>query len=91
MKKIDEKISSNGRVIIPKKWRDALGIGDNSAVELRLTDEKEIIIRKKIHPLEIDDELFSEFTPFTDEEAEQAKQSLFPTKKWSAPEQESAE
>ncbi len=89
MKKIDEKISSNGRVIIPKKWREALGMNDNSSVELRLTDEKEIIIRKKIHPLELEDDLFSDFTPFTDEEAELAKQSLFPTKKWSETGQES--
>ncbi len=86
MEKIDEKISSNGQVIIPKKWRETLGIYDNSSVELHLTDEKEIIIRKKVHPLEVEDDLFSDFPPFTDEEPEQSKQSLFPTKKWDSPE-----
>ena len=81
--KMVEKVSSNGRVIIPKKWRESLAIEDNDFVELQLNKEKEIIIRKKVHPLEIDDDLFDIFTPFTDEEIEEAKQSLFPTKKWS--------
>ena len=81
--KIIEKITSNGRIAIPKKWRDLLLLNDDSFVEMQLIEEKEIVIKRKIHPLEIEDNLFDGIPPFTKEELEDAKQSMFPTKKWS--------
>ncbi len=47
-------------------------------VEMELNEDKVIIIRKKIHPLEIEDNLFEGVSPFTDKEMEEAKKSLFP-------------
>ena len=76
--KIFQKVSSNGRVVIPKDWREKLAIDDSSEVEMQLDEDKKIIITKKIHPLEIDDALFEGVDPFTDEEFEEAKKSLFP-------------
>lgn len=76
--KITQKVSSNGRIVIPKAWRDKLAIDDTSEVEMELNDDKKIIIRKKIHPLEIEDNLFEGVSPFTDKELEEAKKSLFP-------------
>ena len=76
--KITQKVSSNGRIVIPKAWRDKLAIDDASEVEMELNDDKKIIIRKKIHPLEIEDNLFEGVSPFTDKELEEAKKSLFP-------------
>lgn len=76
--KIHQKVSSNGRIVIPKKWRDKLSIDDSSEVEMELMDDKQILIKKKTHPLEIDDELFAGVDPFTDEEMSAAKMSLFP-------------
>ena len=75
--KIQQKVSSNGRIVIPKEWRDKLEIDDSSEVEMELNDDKKIIITKKIHPLEIEDDLFGEMEPFTDEELKEAKKSLF--------------
>ena len=79
-KKVVEKVSSNGRIVIPKEWRDKLKIIDGNLVELELKDNKLVIIKKKIHPLEIDDKLFDGIEPFTEEELKEAKQSLFPNK-----------
>ena len=76
--KILQKVSSNGRVVIPKDWREKLAIDDSSEVEMQLDENKKIIITKKIHPLEIEDDLFGGAEPFTEEEMAQAKKSLFP-------------
>lgn len=73
-----QKVSSNGRIVIPKDWRDKLAIDDTSMVEMELNDDKVIIIRKKFHPLEIEDNLFEGVSPFTEKEMEEAKKSLFP-------------
>ncbi|MFX1557793.1 MAG: AbrB/MazE/SpoVT family DNA-binding domain-containing protein [Promethearchaeota archaeon] len=79
--KLTQKVSSNGRIVIPKEWRDKLAIDDTNLVEMELNEDKVILIRKKIHPLEIEDNLFEGVTPFTDEELEEAKRSLFPINK----------
>ena len=76
--KILQRVSSNGRVTIPKEWREKLAIDDASEVEMQLDEDKKIIITKKIHPLEIEDDLFDGANPFTDEEIEEVKKSLFP-------------
>ena len=80
VEKLTQKVSSNGRIVIPKEWRDKLAIDDTSLVEMELNEDKVILIRKKIHPLEIEDNLFEGDSPFTDEELEEAKRSLFPIK-----------
>ena len=77
--KITQKVSSNGRIVIPKEWRDKLAIEDKHEVELELKDDKTILIKKKAHPLEIEDNLFGDVPPFTEEELNQAKKSLFPS------------
>ncbi len=76
--KITQKVSSNGRIVIPKKWRDKLAIDDKNLVEMELKDDKTILIKKRIHPLEIEDNLFDGVTPFSEEELDEAKKSLFP-------------
>ena len=80
VEKLTQKVSSNGRIVIPKEWRDKLAINDTSLVEMELNEDKVILIRKKVHPLEIEDNLFEGVSPFTDEELEEAKRSLFPIK-----------
>ena len=80
VEKLIQKVSSNGRIVIPKEWRDRLDINDTNLVEMELNEDKVILIRKKIHPLEIEDNLFEGVSPFTDEELEEAKRSLFPIK-----------
>ncbi|MBA7569983.1 hypothetical protein ES708_11728 [subsurface metagenome] len=80
VEKLTQKVSSNGRIVIPKEWRDKLAINDTSLVEMELNEDKVILIRKKIHPLEIEDNLFEGVSPFTDEELKEAKRSLFPIK-----------
>jgi len=82
VEKLTQKVSSNGRIVIPKEWRDKLAISDTSLVEMELNEDKVILIRKKIHPLEIEDNLFEGMSPFTDEELEEAKRSLFPIRKF---------
>ena len=77
--KITQKVSSNGRIVIPKEWRDKLAIEDKNEIELELKDDKTILIKKKIHPLDIEDNLFEGVVPFTDEELEEVKKSLFPS------------
>ncbi|TFG01551.1 MAG: AbrB/MazE/SpoVT family DNA-binding domain-containing protein [Promethearchaeota archaeon] len=77
--KITQKVSSNGRIVIPKEWRNKLNIDDKNMVEMELKDDKTILIKKKIHPLEIEDNLFEGASPFTEEELDKAKKSLFPT------------
>ncbi len=76
--KITQKVSSNGRIVIPKDWRDKLAIDDKNLVEMELKDDKTILIKKKIHPLEIEDNLFEGISPFSEEELDEAKKSLFP-------------
>lgn len=76
--KIEEKMASNGRIVIPKKWRDHLGLNDSQTVELELVNDK-IIITKKEHPLLKAIGLFDEIPSFTDEEFSEAKKSLFKT------------
>ena len=80
IEKLTQKVSSNGRIVIPKDWRDKLGIDDKTLVEMELCEDKAILIKKKIHPLEIEDNLFEGVSPFTEEELEEAKRSLFPIK-----------
>jgi AbrB family looped-hinge helix DNA binding protein len=80
VEKLTQKVSSNGRIVIPKEWRDKLAIDDTNLVEMELNEDKVILIRKKVHPLEIEDNLFEGVSPFTDEELEEAKRSLFPIK-----------
>ncbi|TFG18623.1 MAG: AbrB/MazE/SpoVT family DNA-binding domain-containing protein [Promethearchaeota archaeon] len=75
--KFQQKVSSNGRIVIPKEWRDKLEIDDSSEVEMELDDDKKIIIKKVRHPLEIEDNLFGDMEPFTEEELRDAKKSLF--------------
>lgn len=82
VEKLTQKVSSNGRIVIPKEWRDKLAINDTSLVEMELNEDKVILIRKKIHPLEIEDNLFEGDSPFTDEELEEAKRSLFTIRKF---------
>ena len=77
--KIIQKVSSNGRIVIPKEWRDKLAIEDKNEVEMELKEDKTILIKKKIHPLEIEDNLFEGVTPFTEDELKEAKKSLFPS------------
>ena len=79
--KITQKVSSNGRIVIPKEWRDKLAIDDKNEVEMELKDDKTILVKKKTHPLELEDNLFEGVTPFTEEELEAAKKSLFPREK----------
>jgi AbrB family looped-hinge helix DNA binding protein len=77
--KITQKVSSNGRIVIPKEWRDKLAIKDKNEVEMELKEDKTILIKKKIHPLEINDNLFEGVSPFTEDELKEAKKSLFPS------------
>jgi len=76
--KVIQKVSSNGRIVIPKEWREKLLINDTCLVELELKEDKVILIRRKVHPLEIEDNLFEDGSPFTEEELEKAKRSIFP-------------
>ena len=76
--KVVEKVSSNGRIVIPKEWRDKLKIEDGCLVELELNDDKLVIIKKKIHPLGIEDNLFGDIEPFTEEEIKKIRKSIFP-------------
>ena len=77
--KITQKVSSNGRIVIPKEWRDKLAIKDKNEVEMELKEDKTILIKKKIHPLEINDNLFEGVSPFTEDELKEVKKSLFPS------------
>jgi AbrB family looped-hinge helix DNA binding protein len=77
--KITQKVSSNGRIVIPKEWRDKLAIKDKNEVEMELKEDKTILIKKKIHPLEINDNLFEGVSPFTEDELKEAKKSIFPS------------
>ena len=46
---------------------------------MELKDDKTILIKKKTHPLEIEDNLFEGVPPFKNEELDEAKKSLFPS------------
>jgi AbrB family looped-hinge helix DNA binding protein len=73
--KVEQKISSNGRIVIPKKWRAEMDLPDGSIVELEIND-KTIKIKKKQHPLEECIGSFDDYE-FTDEDHENAKKSLW--------------
>ena len=73
--KVEQKISSNGRIVIPKKWRAEMDLPDGSIVELEIND-KTIKIKKKKHPLEDCIGSFDDYE-FTDEDHENAKKSLW--------------
>lgn len=74
--KIIQRISSNGRIVIPKLWRKKLALTDDNFVELELS-ENTILIKKKSHPIAENIGLFDGLDEFTDEEFELAKKSLF--------------
>jgi len=69
------KMSTNGQIIIPKKWREALGLNDNDLLELAKIDD-EIVIKKKKHPLEEIIGIFDD-ADFTEEDHKAAQRSLF--------------
>ena len=48
MKKYKSMIDGNGRVVIPKIYRESIGVTNNSAVEVSL-EEDCIVIKKSIH------------------------------------------
>ena len=48
MKKYKSMIDGNGRVVIPKIYRESIGVTNNSAVEVTLEEDK-IVIRKTVH------------------------------------------
>ncbi|TXT59835.1 MAG: SpoVT / AbrB like domain protein [Promethearchaeota archaeon] len=79
--KVTQKVSSDGSIVIPKEWRGKLALKDQNEVEMELKEDKTILIKKKVHPLEIEDNLFEGVSPFTEEELEKAKKSLFPNHK----------
>ncbi len=73
--KVEQKISSNGRIVIPKKWREEMDLTDGSIVELEF-NEKEVKVKKKKHPLEECIGSFDNYD-FTEEDHENAKKSLW--------------
>ncbi len=75
-KKQTQKVSSNGKIVIPKDWREKLAIDDTNMVEMELYDNKVIPIKKKLHPLEIEDNLFEGVFPFKEKEMEEAKKII---------------
>lgn len=78
--KMTQKVSPSGKITIPKGWREKLAINEGE-VELELNEENTILIKKKIHPLEIDDALFKGVSPFMQEELDEVKKSLFSIKR----------
>ena len=48
MKKYKSMIDGNGRVVIPKIYRESIGVTNNSAVEVTLEEDR-IVIRKSVH------------------------------------------
>ncbi len=48
MKKYKSMIDGNGRVVIPKVYRESIGVTNNSAVEVTLEEDK-IVIKKTVH------------------------------------------
>jgi len=73
--KIEQKISSNGRIVIPKKWQEKMDLKGGSIIELEF-HENIIKFKKKSHPLEECEGLF-DGTDFTQEDHEQAKKNLW--------------
>lgn len=73
--KVEQKVSSNGRIVIPKKWRERMGLKDGSIIELEY-DKNIIKLKKKRHPLEDCIGLF-DGTEFTEEDHKNAKKSLW--------------
>jgi AbrB family looped-hinge helix DNA binding protein len=64
--KITQKVSSDGSIVIPKEWRGKLALKDQNEVEMELKEDKTILIKKKVNPLEIEDNLFEGLSPFTE-------------------------
>ncbi len=75
--KVEQKVSSNGRIVIPKKWREEMDLEDGSIIELEY-EGRTIKVKKKKHPLEDCIGLF-DGTEFTEEDHENAKKSLWRT------------
>lgn len=73
--KIEQKVSSNGRIVIPKKWRNELKLTDGTIIELEY-DGKTIKILKKEHPFEDCIGTFDDFE-FTEKDHEEAKKSIW--------------
>lgn len=78
-KKVIQKVASNERIILPKKWRDLLALDDSSEIELELDESLVITVRKHVRHLAIEYDLFAGVDLFTEDELEDAKRSLFPS------------
>lgn len=50
-KGIDRRIDDLGRVVIPKEYRDVLGINEGCPIEILMDSENQIILRKKHDPI----------------------------------------
>ena len=50
-KGIDRKIDDLGRVVIPKEYRNNLGINEGDSIEILMDSENQIILRKKRNPV----------------------------------------
>lgn len=48
MRKYKSVIDGNGRLVMPKVYRDAIGVTNNSAVDVMLEDDK-IVVTKSEH------------------------------------------
>ena len=48
MRKYKSMIDGNGRLVIPKVYRESIGVTNNSAVEVTLEEDR-IVIRKTQH------------------------------------------
>ena len=48
MRKYKSVIDGNGRLVMPKVYRDAIGVTNNSAVDVTLEDDK-IVVTKSEH------------------------------------------
>lgn len=50
-KGIDRRIDDLGRVVIPKEYRNNLGINEGDPIEILMDSENQIILRKKRDPI----------------------------------------
>ena len=50
-KGIDRRIDDLGRVVIPKEYRNNLGINEGDPIEIIMDSENQIILRKKRDPI----------------------------------------
>lgn len=51
VKGIDRRIDDLGRVVIPKEYRNNLGINEGDPIEIIMDSENQIILRKKRDPI----------------------------------------